>query len=111
MCPVPGYIGCYIDDRNRVLPDARFNSDIMSVKECIHFCSTQSPTMRYAGVQYSEECHCGEEGADYNRLGLKRDHECDMDCDGNSDEICGGEWRMSIYDCKSLLIIIKSYYE
>ena len=109
MCPVPGYIGCYEDNGERVLPDADFSSGSMSVKECINFCSTQSPVMRYAGVQYSTQCFCGVEGTDYDRLGLKWDSECDMICGGNSDEICGGTWRMSIYDCKHLLIIIYNY--
>ena len=104
---VPGYIGCYEDDRNRVLPHAESYSHSMSVKECINFCSAKSLTMRYAGVQYRTECFCGEDGTDYAKLGLKWDRECDMVCGGNSNEICGGEWRISIYDCKYLLAIMK----
>ncbi|XP_072037170.1 uncharacterized protein [Amphiura filiformis] len=73
-------------------------NDKMTIKMCTDFCITQPTTMRFAGVQYAEECFCGVESADYARLGRKEDHECDYTCSGNSDEICGGTNRISIYD-------------
>ncbi|XP_072037180.1 uncharacterized protein [Amphiura filiformis] len=96
ICTVPGYLGCYVDEDDRVLSDTRMNDGDMTIRKCIDFCQTR--TMRYAGVQYSTECFCGVEGSNYDRLGRKDDSECDMTCEGNSDEICGGTWRMSIYD-------------
>ena len=106
---MPGYLGCYVDESNRVLPDARMNDDQMTIQMCRDFCHRETGPMRYAGVQYTRECFCGIEGSNYNRLGRTWDSECDMTCGGNPNEICGGEWRMSIYDCKTSYIIINVY--
>ena len=47
----------------------------------------------YAGVQYGGQCFAG------NSLGytLSADGNCNMPCDANQNEICGGTWFNSIY--------------
>ena len=45
------------------------------------------------------------EDRNYTLLGKRWDSECNMTCGGNPDEICGGFWRMSIYDCEISIII------
>ena len=102
MLLVPGYLGCYIDDSNRVLPDKQMNDNEMTIQICRDFCTRQTQPMRYAGVQYTTQCFCGVESRNYARLGWKWDSECDMTCGGNPDEICGGFWRISVYDSKIL---------
>lgn len=47
----------------------------------------------FYGTQYSSECWCGS-ATDYDRYG---DGVCDMPCDGNTSEICGGNFAISIY--------------
>ena len=49
----------------------------------------------YAGVQYTYECYCGNKQP---ATALKRaDNECNRPCPGNSNEKCGGYWRMNVY--------------
>ena len=48
---------------------------------------------KYAGLQYSEECYCGNSG--YDRYGVGDG--CNQTCSGNSDQICGGAFRNSVY--------------
>ena len=48
---------------------------------------------RYAGLQYEAECYCGNSG--YDRYGVGDG--CNHPCTGNSDQICGGDWRNSVY--------------
>ncbi|XP_072021134.1 hyalin-like [Amphiura filiformis] len=88
------YLGCFQDCRepvggSRVLPDVRHDNNQMTIKLCTDFCISQTPTMRYAGVEFSKECFCGVEGRDsrFNRLGRIEDAECDMTCRGNPDEL------------------------
>ncbi|XP_072040001.1 uncharacterized protein [Amphiura filiformis] len=99
ICAVPdGYLGCYRDDQQRVLPNAMFDGE-MSIKMCTNFCLSRTTTMRYAGVQNGNQCFCGVESSHYARLGMAAaENECDKACRGNPDEICGASWLMSIYD-------------
>ena len=83
--------------------------DSMTVDTCIQHCKNTDPTMRYAGVQYSTECFCGDENSEYDRLGIVWDNECDAECGGNDYEICGGTWRLSIYDCKYAVTVLNLY--
>ncbi|CAB1103402.1 unnamed protein product [Ectocarpus sp. CCAP 1310/34] len=49
----------------------------------------------YYGTQYSVECWCGAEGADYDANG---EGICDIPCSGDVNEICGGFYAMSVYE-------------
>ena len=44
-------------------------------------------------MQYGYQCFCG----DYYPAIETLPSECDMSCDGNTDQRCGGEWRMNVY--------------
>lgn len=56
---------------------------------CRAFCDGHA----FAGVQFADECFCG------NQLGYasKPDSECNMHCSGDSEKSCGGFFRNSIY--------------
>ena len=63
---------------------------------------------RYAGLEYRYECFCGD--FYYDKYGKVSDHECNETCPGNSSQICGGPWKLSVYDAgetlyKSVLIL------
>ena len=49
----------------------------------------------YAATQNWMECYCGKEGDDYARYGASG--KCYMQCTGNSSDICGGPWALSVY--------------
>ncbi len=86
----PAYAGCYTDSATRALP-TQLASTGATVESCI--AAAAAKNLAYAGVQYGGECFGG------NTLGntLVANSDCNMPCQANSGEICGGSWRNSIY--------------
>ncbi|XP_072036874.1 MAM and LDL-receptor class A domain-containing protein 1-like [Amphiura filiformis] len=90
------YLGCYIDRSVRALPDHQYNSVSLTTESCISHC--QSYGSRYAGTQYYHECFCGSDGVSYDRYGQAPEAHCNRPCRGDRSQMCGGSWRMSVYD-------------
>lgn len=89
--PVPNnYLGCYVDDANRALPILLSSQDA-TIESCVAAARAQG--LAYAGLQYGGYCFGG------NALGysLTTEGECNMVCTANSNQICGGPYRNSIY--------------
>ena len=84
------YIGCYRDSGNRDLKGYSFSSNAMQIDDCAFMCKRKG--FKYMGLQYSSYCFCGN---DFGKYG-KADN-CNMPCNGNPNEICGGSWANSIY--------------
>ena len=59
----------------------------MTIKKCKKLCSD----FAYAGVQFSDECYCG------NIAPTITAENCNMACRGNKEQICGGGWAMNVY--------------
>ena len=112
------YIGCFYDLYDpvrrktrrksggavRVLPNAFISiHSNMTIGKCIRYCVTISRdmNMRYAGLEYSHECFCGAEDAQYDQYGQRDNDECSSPCSGNSNQACGGTNRIAVYDRKS----------
>ncbi|XP_033645125.1 uncharacterized protein LOC117304667 isoform X2 [Asterias rubens] len=94
----PGYLGCFEDGRllngGRNLRGDSTTSDSLSVEWCFNYCGSRSN--KYAGVEYTRECYCGN-NEDYGRRGTAADSECRNICPGNSNQYCGDTWRIAIY--------------
>ncbi|CAC5423642.1 unnamed protein product [Mytilus coruscus] len=91
-----GYIGCYKDDRTRILSKKVLKDKGMTVQKCQQFCGKKG--FKFAGVEYGYECFCGN----VLRKGRKRkESDCKTPCSGNKQQICGGTWRISIYTGKT----------
>ena len=64
---------------------------------------TARGTSKYYGVQDGSECFCSNS---YGTTGKKTsDGDCNMPCQGNSSEICGGNSHNSVYvrgNCRPL---------
>lgn len=84
------YIGCYKDtsafDLDGFLERSRSNPP----QRCIETCRAKG--FKYAGVQYSESCLCGNS---YGKYGAADN--CNMKCTGDSSQICGGYSSNGIY--------------
>ena len=65
----------------------------MTIEKCKKFCFDKN--YLYAGVQNTNECFCGN---DIKPKILKPKTECKLHCTGDSSQICGGPWRMNIYE-------------
>ena len=95
ICIFVGFYGtCVFDDaKDRVLKEYFFSSKDMTIDMCLSAC--RSKGFRYSGLQWSIECYCGEEpvnGFEFAWLG-----KCSHRCAGNSNQICGGSYAMSVY--------------
>ncbi|KAK4648457.1 uncharacterized protein QC761_110230 [Podospora bellae-mahoneyi] len=97
------YHGCYtettdlfVNTTSRRALDGGSNSvqpDIMTVEKCWEFCGKGS--YKYAGLEYSRECWCSQT---LSTLSTKvSDKECDLPCDGNSTQSCGGSLKLTLY--------------
>ena len=69
-----------------------------SVENCIDACHEAG--YQFAGVQNANQCFCGDSKPDAS---LSRPGECNDICPGNSNENCGGSWRMNIYSTGKLV--------
>ena len=56
--------------------------------------------MRYAALEAGYECWCGAEDAQYDQFGQRDDNECSSPCSGNSNQTCGNDFRIAVYDRK-----------
>ncbi len=97
------YLGCFKDQgdpfglRGRDLAAFGFGSDRMTPNICMRECARRG--YRYAGVQYSGYCFCGNRYGKYGRAA-----NCNMRCSGDKSKICGGSWANGIYDVARLNI-------
>ncbi|KAJ7662114.1 WSC domain-containing protein [Mycena polygramma] len=69
----------------------------MTVEKCANFCDTNG--FSYAGLEYANECYCDNRISLANGGGVNAnsDSECNMPCAGNSAEVCGAGFRITLY--------------
>lgn len=100
-CPVGNHtanshLGCYRDEKEyRLLSGyfANFKSS-NSWEKCIQLCLQSG--FPYAGVQYGTECFCGVDAPpDASKIA---EHNCNMQCSGQPQQLCGGYYAMNIYE-------------
>ena len=101
------YLGCFIDDSsNRTLPNFPLIHFGMTRAYCAEYCAYKN--QRYAGIQFSYKCFCGDSDADYNKYGQVDESECNMSCSGNASEVCGGVRRQKVFLGKGLKIFLRN---
>ncbi|KAI0650915.1 WSC-domain-containing protein [Trametes meyenii] len=90
---------CAVDFGSRVIVgDITVQDPNNTPAACIERCDAQN--FIYAGVEFSNECHCG--------TGLKGTPQsapttdCNMACSGDADLSCGGSFRIQIYKSPAL---------
>ena len=64
----------------------------MTTEMCMDYCRDRAYTI--AGTQNGRECYCGNEISPKIKL---QDSDCTSPCAGNSEQICGGSWILSIH--------------
>ncbi|KAK8874124.1 WSC domain-containing protein [Apiospora arundinis] len=93
------YGGCFTETQglngshSRTLKDTtEVGPNNMTVPVCLEFCDKY----KYAGLQWSRECWCGNE---INMRSTKQnDSDCDLACSGDQHVACGGNLKLSIYN-------------
>jgi uncharacterized caspase-like protein len=94
---VPKHLGCFRDrgelfgKQGRDLDGFVVNEAGMTTERCTSLCASRE--FAYAGTQYGTWCFCGN---NYGRSGPADN--CNMACDGNSKQSCGGVWANNVYE-------------
>ncbi|KAN0137473.1 WSC domain containing protein [Lactarius tabidus] len=88
-------IGCYSDNVNgRALTAAAYTDTVgMTVESCVNFCNSKN--LIYAGVEYAQECYCGNTITDGSTSVASTD--CNFACKGDASETCGAGNRLNMY--------------
>lgn len=60
----------------------------------IRYCQSICEDYYYFGVENGDSCYCGNDDSKFIPVPT---NECDKPCAGNTTEICGGSWRLSVY--------------
>ncbi|KAI2619508.1 WSC domain-containing protein [Hypomontagnella submonticulosa] len=90
------YLGCYTDTGSDglTLSQDSYASDSMTANSCATYC--QGKNYALSGIEYGRECFCGNAIKASSTAAAEAD--CNMACKGDWTQICGGPWRMSIWN-------------
>lgn len=88
--PMPRYAGCFADAPARSLPVFLIQTNA-TIESCIETATLEG--YRYAGVEYGTQCFAGNVLV-YPAVS---NSECNMPCNANHSETCGGYWLLSVY--------------
>ena len=95
------YLGCATDlvtSGQRALANATLlNSVNMTIEMCATYCTVTNNYALY-GLEYAGECYCGNALLNGGVLLSNSDASCNVRCDGNNAEVCGGVGRLSVYN-------------
>jgi hypothetical protein len=90
-------LGCYTDQPyERTLTTVGNYQGLLTIEICLATC--QAGGFVYAGMEYHDECHCGNEFSNGGGPAPDGNAGCTWTCDGNVTEICGGNSRLSMYE-------------
>jgi len=98
-------LGCYTDLVNgqRTLTVAMGvlgGGANMSILNCVTACNGYA----FAGTEYGGECYCGNALMNGGGPAVDGNLQCQMTCNGNSSEFCGGPSRLDMYIWNSVNI-------
>jgi hypothetical protein len=64
----------------------------MTVEMCLNLCDVMG--FPVAGLEYGGECYCGD---NFENEGGVCSGECNVPCIGDNTQMCGGDWKMNVY--------------
>ena len=90
------YLGCYKYNvaQTSLTSDVFMSSSDMTLDVCIKYCWAKDKL--YAGLKNATDCWCSNE-TKFDTGDTRVDKACDKVCGGDSEEICGGEYCISVY--------------
>ncbi|AEO57580.1 hypothetical protein MYCTH_94171 [Thermothelomyces thermophilus ATCC 42464] len=95
-------LGCWTDDsslgRALTYRQVQLDSATLTTEKRLQAC--RDGGFPFAGTEYSGECYCGVVIG--NDTYAAPADECDMPCNGNADETCGGRSRLNLYVAEEL---------
>jgi hypothetical protein len=60
---------------------------------CMEYCGNAGFSL--AGTEYAGQCFCGEKMEGNSKIA---ENECDMKCEGETSQICGGSLALSVFE-------------
>ncbi|KAG5977846.1 hypothetical protein E4U55_006494, partial [Claviceps digitariae] len=93
-------MGCYLEGTTgHALTQAlgTVSGAEMTVAKCTTACKSADAGNILAGVEYGGECYCGKELSNGARK-APDSSKCNMVCNGNSSEYCGGPGALNVYE-------------
>ncbi|KAK3988185.1 hypothetical protein QBC44DRAFT_106151 [Cladorrhinum sp. PSN332] len=100
---VPGYryIGCYIDDNDRILPEHEVDgSSSMTNQLCANGCA-EAGRYKYFGTESRDQCYCSNTLASDAPRRKANEWNCNQNCAGSDfkkQEICGGNFFVGVWE-------------
>ncbi|MCJ1414010.1 hypothetical protein MMC32_000335 [Xylographa parallela] len=95
------YLGCYQDNVDGLRALSALQNPESGALNTPDVCATACVGFQYMGVEYSGECYCDDAIGGNNTVAPGGDdpnaNGCDMTCNGNSSEYCGGPNRLNMY--------------
>lgn len=85
LCGAEGESNCYADDKSARVGYRQIKDGHMTHELCTAHCEDLGAA--WALPQYGHECFCADSDTDLDQYGPAT---CDYECEGNSDQICGG---------------------
>ncbi|KAK4105465.1 WSC-domain-containing protein [Parathielavia hyrcaniae] len=75
----------------------------LTVEACWEFCRTgagdasggRTGSFKFAGLEYARECWCAQTVSSLS--GKLPDSACDLPCEGNTTQVCGGNMKLTVY--------------
>ncbi|EAA26914.2 hypothetical protein GE21DRAFT_4313 [Neurospora crassa] len=96
------HLGCWTDDseygRALAYPQDQLEGSTLTTEKCLQAC--RDGGYPFAGTEFGGECWCGVVIG--NGTFSAPDSECDIPCNGNSTQICGGRARLNLYVANEL---------
>ncbi|KAI0486646.1 WSC domain-containing protein [Xylaria cf. heliscus] len=96
-------VGCWTDDSSNgkalFYRQDNLDASTLTTEKCLQSCL--SGGFPFAGTEYGGECYCGVVVGNGTDLATDQST-CNMACNGNSDQTCGGPARLSLYVAKDL---------
>ncbi|KAL3426463.1 WSC domain-containing protein-like protein 5 [Phlyctema vagabunda] len=87
------YAGCWEDLNSNDLPLQAYSNDANTIDTCASYCNDAGYSI--AGLEWGVQCFCGNALAASSSM--TADAGCTMACPGNSSQICGDNYRLSVY--------------
>jgi hypothetical protein len=90
-----GWLGCYMDSGSaRLLGDFSYTAATMTSAICKQACQSKGYT--YGGTSSGNQCWCGSTFTQTQNL--IPSSQCASPCAGNATEMCGGSYRLDVYN-------------
>ena len=95
------YAGCWSDSNSRVLPSKVGTAGALNVENCLDACN--SAGYAFGGMEAGAECWCGNVAPSTAGSTPLTYASCSSTCPGNSLELCGGSWALSVYNNSAII--------